>query len=183
MLSRQPADHEPWEKVTSRLSSLRWARLGGPEKAAALGLLGFAMLIVSLDQYTVVVALPEIGRGLGFSEQTLQTVISAYAVASAGFLLLGGRTADLLGRRRVLVSGRALYAGGAVLGGLAPSPTVLLLARAVQGLGGALVFPATLSLVNKEPCRGATTGTRVLTQPHGRRPGGSMRDASCRHEA
>ena len=67
------------------------------------------MLIVSLDQYIVVVALPEIGRELGFSAQTLQSVISAYAVASAGFLLLGGRAADLLGRRRVFVAGpRAL---------------------------------------------------------------------------
>ena len=123
-------------------------RLGGPGKAAALGVLAFAMLIVSLDQYIVVVALPEIGRGLDFSEQTLQTVISAYAVTSAGFLLLGGRAADLLGRRRVFLAGLALYAGGSVLGGLAPSPTVLLIARALQGLGGALVFPATLSLVN-----------------------------------
>jgi MFS family permease len=126
----------------------RFERFGGPNKAAALALLAFAMLIVSLDQYIVVVALPEIGRGLDFSAQTLQAVISAYAVASAGFLLLGGRAADLLGRRRVLVTGLALYAGGAVMGGLAQTSTVLLAARALQGLGGALVFPATLSLVN-----------------------------------
>ena len=57
------------------------------------------MLVVSLDQYIVVVALPEIGSDLGFSDQTLQTVVSAYAIASAGFLLLGGRASDLLGRR------------------------------------------------------------------------------------
>jgi EmrB/QacA subfamily drug resistance transporter len=101
-----------------------------------------------LDQYIVVVALPEIGRGLDFSPQTLQVVISAYAVASAGFLLLGGRAADLVGRRRVLVAGLALYAGAALVGGMAPSSTVLLVARALQGLGGALLFPATLSLVN-----------------------------------
>jgi EmrB/QacA subfamily drug resistance transporter len=113
-----------------------------------LALLAFAMLIVSLDQYIVVVALPEIGRGLGYSAQTLQTVISAYAVASAGFLLLGGRAADLLGRRRVFVSGLALYAGASFIGGLAPAPEVQLAARAVQGFGGALCFPATLSLVN-----------------------------------
>jgi EmrB/QacA subfamily drug resistance transporter len=115
---------------------------------ATLALLALAMLIVSLDQYIVVVALPEIGRALGYSAQTLQVVISAYAVASAGFLLLGGRAADLLGRRRVLVSGLALYAGGSLAGGLAPTPEVLLVARATQGLGGALVFPATLALVN-----------------------------------
>ncbi|MQA75280.1 MAG: MFS transporter, partial [Solirubrobacterales bacterium] len=117
-------------------------------QAPTLALLAFAMLIVSLDQYIVVVALPEIGRELGFSTQTLQSVISAYAVASAGFLLLGGRAADLLGPRRVFVSGLVLYAGASLAGGLASAPEVLLGARAVQGLGGALVFPATLALVN-----------------------------------
>ena len=113
-----------------------------------MALLAFAMLIVSLDQYIVVVALPEIGRELGYSPQTLQSVVSAYAVVSGGFLLLGGRAADLLGRRRVLVSGLALYAGASLAGGLATAPEFLLAARAVQGLGGALVFPATLVLVN-----------------------------------
>lgn len=117
-------------------------------KPATLALLAFAMLIVSLDQYIVVVALPEIGRDLDYSSQTLQLVISAYAVASAGFLLLGGRAADLLGRRRILVTGLALYAGASLVGGLASTPDVQLAARAVQGLGGALVFPATLSLIN-----------------------------------
>jgi MFS family permease len=120
----------------------------GPGKNRSLGLLAFAMLIVSLDQYIVVVALPAIGRELGFSGQTLQAVISAYAVTSAGFLLLGGRAADMLGRRRVFVAGLVLYASASLMGGLASSPAVLLAARAVQGLGGALVFPATLSLVN-----------------------------------
>src|SRR5262249_58916968 len=71
-------------------------------KVATLALLAFAMLTTSLDQYNVVVALPSIGRGLDFSAQTLQWVISAYAGTSAGFLLVGGRAADLLGRRRVL---------------------------------------------------------------------------------
>ncbi len=119
-----------------------------PSKTATLALLAFAMLIVSLDQYIVVVALPEIGRELEFTSQTLQAVISAYAVASAGFLLLGGRASDLLGRRRVFVTGLSLYAGASALGGLASAPEVLLAARALQGLGGALVFPSTLSLVN-----------------------------------
>lgn len=113
-----------------------------------LGLLSFAMLIVSLDQYIVVVALPDIGRDLGYSAQTLQSVISAYAVASSGFLLFGGRAADLLGRRRMLVTGLALYAVASLAGGLATRPDVQLTARAVQGLGGALVFPTTLALIN-----------------------------------
>src|SRR5215510_8204781 len=110
--------------------------------------MAFAMLIVSLDQYIVVVALPEIGRELGYSAQTLQSVISAYTVAFSGFLLLGGRAADLFGRRRTFVSGVACYAAASLAGGLATTPAVLLAARAVQGFGGALVFPATLSLVN-----------------------------------
>jgi MFS family permease len=88
---------------------------------ATLALLAFAMLIVSLDQYIVVVALPEIGRELGYSAQTLQSVVSAYAVASAGFLLLGGRAADLLGRRRVFVAGLSRYAAASLGGGRARS--------------------------------------------------------------
>ena len=122
--------------------------LGWNRETATLSLLSFAMLIVSLDQYIVVVALPDIARDLGYSAQTLQSVISAYAVASAGFLLFGGRAADLLGRRRVLATGLALYAGAALAGGLSTSPGMLLAARAVQGLGGALVFPTTLALIN-----------------------------------
>src|ERR671931_861945 len=90
----------------------------GDRHTSTLALLAFAMLIVSLDQYIVVVALPEIARELGYSAQTLQSVVSAYAVASAGFLLLGGRAADLLGRRRVFVAGLALYAGASLSGGL-----------------------------------------------------------------
>jgi MFS family permease len=113
-----------------------------------LALLSFAMLIVSLDQYIVVVALPDIARDLGYSAETLQSVISAYAVTSAGFLLFGGRAADLFGRRRILATGLALYAGAALAGGLATAPGMLVAARAFQGLGGALVFPTTLALIN-----------------------------------
>ncbi|MFE9636383.1 MFS transporter [Streptomyces sp. NPDC006463] len=130
-------------ETSSAPGSLGWNR-----ETATLTLLSFAMLIVSLDQYIVVVALPDIARDLGYSAQTLQTVISAYAVASAGFLLFGGRAADLLGRRRILATGLALYAGAALAGGLATSSGVLLAARAFQGLGGALVFPTTLALIN-----------------------------------
>ena len=104
--------------------------LGWNRETATLALLSFAMLIVSLDQYIVVVALPDIARDLGYSAQTLQSVISAYAVASAGFLLFGGRAADLLGRRRMLATGLALYAGAALAGGLATGPGTLLAARA-----------------------------------------------------
>src|ERR671928_1728485 len=91
-------------------------------RSATLALLAFAMLIVSLDQYIVVVALPDIGRDLGYSAQTLQAVISAYAIASSGFLLFGGRAADLLGRRRMLMTGLTLYAAASMAGGLATGP-------------------------------------------------------------
>ena len=113
-----------------------------------LALLSFAILIVSLDQYIVVVALPDIGRDLGYSAQTLQSVISAYAIASSGFVLFGGRAADLFGRRRMLLTGLGLYAAASLAGGLATRPEMLLAARAIQGLGGALVFPSTLALIN-----------------------------------
>ena len=130
-------------ETSSAPGSLGWNR-----ETATLALLSFAMLIVSLDQYIVVVALPDIARDLGYSARTLQSVISAYAVASAGFLLFGGRAGDLLGRRRILATGLGLYAGAALAGGLATGPGVLLAARAFQGLGGALVFPTTLALIN-----------------------------------
>jgi EmrB/QacA subfamily drug resistance transporter len=113
----------------------------------ALGLLAFAQLIIALDYNIVFVALPKIGDGLGFTEYTLQWVVSAYAVAFGGFLLLGGRAADLFGRRRMFVLGLALYAVASVAGGLATEPLVLIVARVVQGLGGAFLAPATLSFV------------------------------------
>lgn len=115
---------------------------------AILALLSGAMLIVSLDQYIVIVALPDIGRDLGYSPQSLQAVVSAYVIASSGFLLLGGRASDLLGRRRVLLAGLFLYLIASLAGGLANSVATQLAARAAQGLGGALVFPSTLALIN-----------------------------------
>jgi MFS family permease len=120
----------------------------GGRPSAILALLSFAMLIVSLDQYIVVVALPDIGRDLGYSAQTLQSVVSAYAIASSGFLLFGGRASDLLGRRRILLIGLSLYCIASLAGGMANRPAEQLTARAVQGLGGALVFPSTLALIN-----------------------------------
>ena len=114
----------------------------------ALLLLGFAQLIITVDFNIVYVALPEIGTALGFTAQTLQWVISAYAVAFGGLLVLGGRAADLLGRRRMFVLALGTYAVASLIGGLAPNAGVMIVARALQGLGGALLFPATLSLVN-----------------------------------
>ncbi|MER7488947.1 MFS transporter [Streptomyces sp. NPDC126497] len=114
---------------------------------ATLALLAFAQLIISVDYNIVYVALPRIGGDLGFSAQHLQWVISAYAVAFGGFLLLGGRACDLFGPRRMFVTGLALYGISSLAGGLAAGPGTLIAARAVQGIGGAFLFPATLTLV------------------------------------
>ncbi|MFB4312067.1 MFS transporter [Actinomadura sp. GTD37] len=96
----------------------------------ALALLAFAQLIISVDYNIVYVALPDIGSGLGFSAQSLQWVISAYAVAFGGFLLLGGRAGDLFGPRRMFTAGLVLYAVSSLLGGLAESAAVLTAAAA-----------------------------------------------------
>jgi EmrB/QacA subfamily drug resistance transporter len=128
-----------------------------------LALLAFASLITSLDYNIVYVALPEIGSGLRFSASNLQWVISAYAVAFGGFLLLGGRACDLLGRRRMFVLGLGLYAVSSLAGGLATGPELLIGARAVQGLAGAFLFPATLSLVNTSFAEGRDRNRALST--------------------
>ncbi|SEG90430.1 Major Facilitator Superfamily protein [Thermomonospora echinospora] len=120
------------------MTSRRWS----------LALLAFSSLITSLDFTIVYVALPDIVREVGFYGHSAQWVISAYAVFFGGFLLLGGRSADLLGRRRMFVLGMALFGGASLLGGLTSTPGALITARAIQGVGAAVVFPATLSLVN-----------------------------------
>jgi EmrB/QacA subfamily drug resistance transporter len=114
---------------------------------ATLFLACLAQFMVILDVSVVNVALPAIRAGLHFSEQDLQWVVNAYTVTFAGFLLLGGRAADLLGRRRVFVSGLVLFALASLAGGLANSQLALIVARAVQGLGGAVIAPASLSIL------------------------------------
>ncbi|GAA1368738.1 MFS transporter [Streptomyces beijiangensis] len=112
-----------------------------------LALLGLAQFIVTLDFNIVYVALPDIGSEVGFSEQSLQWVVSAYVVVLGGFLLFGGRAADRLGQRRVFVVGLLLYAAASLVGGFAGNPGTLIAARAVQGIGGALLTPATQRLI------------------------------------
>jgi EmrB/QacA subfamily drug resistance transporter len=113
----------------------------------ALALIVTAQFMVILDVAIVNVALPSIKSDLHFSQTNLQWVISAYAILFGGALLLGGRLADLLGRRRLFVSGLALFATSSLLCGLAWSEGSLIAFRAVQGLGGALLAPAALSLL------------------------------------
>ena len=100
-----------------------------------------------LDVSIVNVALPSIGRSLNFSRENLQWVITAYAIAFGGFLLLGGRAADLLGRRRVFFVGVVVFTAASLVCGLAQSEGMLIISRAVQGLGGAIISPAALSIV------------------------------------
>src|SRR6476646_3181523 len=113
----------------------------------ALILLCAAQFVVVLDASIVNVALPSIGRALHFSEENLQWVVNAYVLVFGGFLLLGGRMADLLGRRRVFMGGLVLFGRASLAGGLATSDTMLIVARAVQGLGAASLSPAALSIV------------------------------------
>jgi EmrB/QacA subfamily drug resistance transporter len=113
----------------------------------ALALLCAVQFMVVLDIAIVNVALPSIQVDLGFSQQNLQWVISAYALAFGGFLLLGGRTADLAGRRRVFVGGTILFALGSLLCGFAWSEASLIAARALQGLGAAAITPAALAIL------------------------------------
>jgi EmrB/QacA subfamily drug resistance transporter len=114
---------------------------------SALALIVTAQFMVILDVAIVNVALPSIKSDLHFSQTNLQWVVSAYAILFGGALLLGGRLADLLGRRRLFVAGLALFAASSLLCGLAWSETSLIAFRAVQGLGGALLAPAALSLL------------------------------------
>jgi EmrB/QacA subfamily drug resistance transporter len=114
---------------------------------SALALIVTAQFMVILDVAIVNVALPSIQSDLGFSDTGLQWVITAYAILFGGTLLLGGRLADLLGRRRMFVAGLALFAASSLLSGLAWSAGSLVAFRAVQGLGGALLAPAALSLL------------------------------------
>src|SRR5882757_2542865 len=120
-----------------------------------LGLLAFAQFIIAVDYNIVYVALPDIGDALGFSQQSLQWVVSAYAVAFGGFLLLGGLVVDRVDARPVFILGLAVFGLSCLAGGFADRPALLIAARAVQGLGAALLTPAMLSLINTGFAEGA----------------------------
>jgi EmrB/QacA subfamily drug resistance transporter len=122
--------------------------LPDPRRWWALTLLCGAFFMVILDGTIVLVALPSIGADLGFSEQGLQWVLSAYALTFGGLLLLGGRAADLLGRRRVFIAGVLLFTTASLMCGLAWSPAALLAARVVQGVGAAIMTPTALSIIS-----------------------------------
>src|ERR671920_2216516 len=113
----------------------------------AFALVAVAFFMTVIDLTIVNVALPAIGRDLHFSQTNLQWVVTAYALTFGGFLLLGGRAADLLGRRRVLMLGLGLFSAASLAAALATGAGFMIGARAVQGIGAAIMLPAALSIV------------------------------------
>jgi EmrB/QacA subfamily drug resistance transporter len=130
-------------------------------KWLALALLATAQFVIVLDASIVNVALPSIGKDLHFQQDNLSWVVNAYTLIFGGFLLLGGRLADLLGRRRLFMAGLLLFATASLAGGFAQSELWLIIARAVQGLGAALVSPAALSIVTTTFREGAERNTAL----------------------
>jgi EmrB/QacA subfamily drug resistance transporter len=116
-------------------------------KNLALLLLAMTQFVIVIDASIVNIALPSIGRALSFSQTDLSWVVNAYTLTFGGFLLLGGRLADLMGRRRMFMVGLIVFSAASLAGGLAQSEPWLIAARAVQGLGGAMVSPAALSII------------------------------------
>ena len=139
------------------MSATTYPRALSPDEAAASPSLssrrGVAILLLLclvqfmdvLDAAILNIALPSIKRDLGFTQESLQWVVNGYILTYGGFLLLGGRVADLLGRRRVLITGLTVFAGSSLIGGLAQSSSLLIGARFAQGLGAAMLSPAALS--------------------------------------
>src|SRR5246500_79369 len=118
-------------------------------------LVAIAQFMVVLDNAITNVALPTIQKQMHFTDSSLQWVVTAYALTFGGFLLLGGRAADLFGRRRILMAGLALFTVTSLACGLAGSETFLIAARAVQGLGAAIMLPSALSIVMSMFAEGA----------------------------
>ncbi len=132
----------------SRFGTARSAALDTPRaRNIALALLAMTQFVIVIDASIVNVALPSIGRALSFSTSDLSWVVNAYTLTFGGFLLLGGRLADLIGRRRMFIIGLILFSLASLGGGLAQSEGWLIVARGVQGLGGAIVSPAALSII------------------------------------
>ncbi len=133
--------------VTAPVTQTVTAPPGHPHRWRAFSLLAVAALMTVIDLTIVNIALPTIGVKLHFAESDLQWVITAYALSFGGFLLLGGRAADLLGRRRLFMVGLALFTGASLGCALATTDTFLIVMRGIQGLGAAVILPAGLSIV------------------------------------
>src|SRR5262249_28803863 len=135
------------DTMTPTLTSETQPAMTERAKNRALLLLAMTQFVIVIDASIVNVALPSIGTALNFSQDNLTWVVNAYTLTFRGFLLLGGRMADLLGRRRMFMLGLVVFSLASLLGGLAQSEAWLIAARAVQGLGAAIVSPAALSIV------------------------------------
>jgi MFS family permease len=138
--------------LRSSSSGVRSAATGGHGTGAGdpwlvVVIVCVAQFMVVLDATIVNVALPSIQRGLRFSPASLQWVINMYTLIFGGFMLLGGRAGDLIGRKRVFGAGIVLFSGASLLNGLAQSSGMLIAGRGLQGLGGALLAPAVLSII------------------------------------
>src|SRR6266513_3973056 len=149
-----PAHRMTWKIETSMEATSTTAPPVAGSRAASrvnpnavLAVVAVAQFMVILDSTVVNVALPTIQRDVGFSEQSLSWVLNAYTLIFGGFLLLGGRLADRLGRRRLFVAGIAVFSGASLICGISQSEGMLLFARGLQGLGGAMVSPAALSII------------------------------------
>jgi EmrB/QacA subfamily drug resistance transporter len=146
---------------TSTITSPNQYRASSPPqdtpraKNLALALLAMTQFVLVIDASIVNVAMPSIGRALHFSQADLSWVVNAYTLTFGGFLLLGGRLADLLGRRRMFMIGLVLFSVASFAGGIAQSEAWLIAARALQGLGGAIVSPAALSIITTTFAEGA----------------------------
>ena len=136
---------EPYPNVPSLEQSPEASSLSSRRGIAILLLLSLVQFMDILDASILNIALPSIKNDLGFSQQSLQWVVNGYILTYGGFLLLGGRMADLLGRRLVLVTGLFVFAGASLTGGLAHSESLLIGARFAQGVGAAMLSPAALS--------------------------------------
>src|ERR687890_2329842 len=131
-------DNNKQGSITASQDSRRWK---------ALALLSLAQFLVIMDTSIIGVALPAIQQQFSFSQSDLQWIFSAYVIVFGALLLLGGRLSDIVGQRRIFVIGFAILTAASVLAGLAPSGTVLIAARALQGVGAALIAPSALSIV------------------------------------
>src|SRR5438128_3282102 len=144
----------------------------------AFALLAVAFFMTVVDLTIVNVALPTIGRKLHFPESDLQWVVTAYGLTFGGFLLLGGRAADLAGRRRLFMAGLAIFTAASLACALATSDTFLIIMRGIQGLGAAVVLPAALSIVmnmfsegaERNKALSAWSGIGATAATAGRRP-------------
>src|SRR5918995_6613118 len=131
-------NHNEQESIISTKDPRRWK---------GLALLSLAQFLIIMDTSIIRVALPAIQQQFGFSQSDLQWIFSAYVIVFGALLLLGGRLSDIIGQRRIFIIGFAILTASSVLAGLAPNGTVLIAARALQGIGAALIAPSAMSIL------------------------------------